>query len=148
MNVRVSFPGGVAVNAEVAGHVVTTDQSHRHGGSDSAPPPFDLFLASIATCAGFYALRFCQKRHIDTTGLSVGLDAIRDAAGKRVERVVLHVELPPEFPNKYRKAIVHAIDLCAVKRHILEPPDFEIEVAPPAARINKAPEVDQRIQLL
>ncbi|NNE20364.1 MAG: osmotically inducible protein OsmC [Myxococcales bacterium] len=148
MSVRVSFPGGVVVNAEVAGHVVSTDQSVRHGGTDSAPPPFDLFLASIATCAGFYALRFCQKRNIDTQGLGVSLDAIRDPERKRVERVVIQVELPPEFPDKYRKAIVHAMDLCAVKRHILEPPEFEIEVATPAAQVNNQPEVEQRIQLL
>jgi ribosomal protein S12 methylthiotransferase accessory factor len=132
MEMRISFPGGVAVNADVGNHVVRTDQSQRFGGNDAAPQPFDLFLASIGTCAGFYALRFCQKREIDTRELGVRLEAIQDPALKRVERIVITVELPPEFPEKYRDAIVRAIDQCAVKRHILEPPGFEVEVAIPA----------------
>ena len=116
--IEVSFPSGVAVDATVKGHVVHTDQS--------AVAPFDLFLASIATCAGFYALRFCQQRDIDTTGLGVTLTPIRGE--KRVETLVIDLRLPPAFPEKYREAIVRAVDQCAVKKHILEPPKFEIAV--------------------
>ena len=57
-----SFPGGRAVDARIGEHLVRTDQPEKYGGGGAAPPPFDLFLASIGTCAGFYALRFCQKR--------------------------------------------------------------------------------------
>ena len=132
MKMRMSFPGGSAVDAEVGDHLVRTDQSEKYGGSGAAPPPFDLFLASIGTCAGFYALRFCQKREIDTSDLRVDLEAIRDAALKRVGRIVISVELPQGFPEKYRDAIVRSIDQCAVKRHILEAPEFTVEVAIPA----------------
>lgn len=126
-----SFDGGAAVNAEFGDHVVRTDQLQKHGGTGAAPQPFDLFLASIGTCAGFYALRFCQKRNIDTRDMSVGLEAIRGTDRKRVERIVINVELPAQFPEKYRDAVVRAIDQCSVKRHIIEPPEFEVEVAIP-----------------
>jgi ribosomal protein S12 methylthiotransferase accessory factor len=36
----------------------------------------------------------------------------------------------PAFPEKYRDAIVRAADQCAVKRHILEPPRFEVVAVP------------------
>ncbi len=134
MEMRISFPGGAAaVNAEFGGHLVQTDQPQRAGGDGSAPAPFDLFLASIGTCAGFYALSFCQKRDIDTRDLSVRLETIRDPERKRVGRIVINVELPSEFPAKYRAAIVRAIDQCAVKRHIIEAPEFTVEVSMPTA---------------
>lgn len=123
---RMSFPGGVAVEAALGHHRIRTDQPRQSGGADSAPAPFDLFLASIGTCAGFYALRFCQQRGIDTQDLGLGLEVRRSDSGKRVDRIDLQVDLPAEFPEKYRAALIRAIDQCTVKRHILEPPEFGI----------------------
>ena len=127
----VSFPGGVAVDATYEGHTVHTDQPARAGGSDSAMSPFDLFFASIATCMGFYALRFCQERGLPTEGLRLTLDPIREQDGKRVTLVRIAVQLPAGFPEKYRSPIERAIDHCAVKKHIVEPPRFELNVVVP-----------------
>lgn len=126
MKMNMTFPGGMAVAAEFEGHVVHTDQPEHVGGGGSGPAPFDLFLASIGTCAAFYALRFCQKREIAADELAVSLEAIRDSEGKRFETLAIEVRLPPGFPPKYKQAIVRAIDQCAVKRHILEPPAIEV----------------------
>jgi ribosomal protein S12 methylthiotransferase accessory factor len=93
-------------------------------GQGSAPTPFQLFLASIASCAGFYALRFCQERQIATAGLAVTMDVARDPLVLR-----LAITTPPEFPGKYREAIVRAVDHCAVKRAIAEGPKFEVTVS-------------------
>ena len=62
--IEVGFPGGQRVDARVRGFTIATDQSPEHGGEGSAPQPYDLFLSSIATCAGIYALKFCQSRKI------------------------------------------------------------------------------------
>jgi ribosomal protein S12 methylthiotransferase accessory factor len=117
----------VAVNAKVGGHVVRTDQPAPSGGGP-APSPFDLFLASIATCMGFYALRFCQEREIATEGLGLSLETVRDEAKKRVATIRVALRLPSGFPEKYRGAIRHAVDQCAVKKHMVEPPAFELSV--------------------
>lgn len=128
MRARIDFPGGVAVNAKIGGHLIQTDQPEKAGGSGFAPAPFDLFLASIGTCAGFYALRFCQQRSIDTHGLAVHLETTADPERKRIANIEIQVELPPGFPAKYQAAIVRAMDQCAVKRHIVEAPEFSIAV--------------------
>ena len=128
---EVAFPGGLAVSATFRGHEILTDQPQKVGGGDTAPPPFDLFLASIATCAGLYALRFCQSRGIDTEGLGVTLEPLRDPESKRIGRIRIHLQLPPGFPERYRRAILRAVDQCAVKRHIHEPPDFVVTVTEP-----------------
>lgn len=134
--VTVSFPGGVLVDASYKGHTVRTDQPERAGGTDSAMSPFDLFLASIATCMGFYAVRFCQERNLSTEGLRLTLEPIRDEEAKRVAVLRIALELPRDFPEKYRAAIERAIDHCAVKKHILEPPRFELVVNRDGARVS------------
>ena len=128
MIIPVSFPGGVAVEAAVKGHAIRTDQPAPLG-ADGAPSPFDLFLASIATCMGFYALRFCQERGIATEGLSVTLETVRDEAKRKIGTMRVALTLPAGFPEKYRPAIARAVDQCAVKKHMAEPPEFELSVA-------------------
>jgi ribosomal protein S12 methylthiotransferase accessory factor len=125
---NVSFPGGVAVEARFRDHTVLTDQPSPVG-ANSAMSPFDLFLASIATCMGFYALRFCQERDIPTEGLDLQLNPVRDPERKRVAKIEVQVKAPHGFPEKYRAALLRAVDLCAVKRHLHEPPSFEITIS-------------------
>jgi ribosomal protein S12 methylthiotransferase accessory factor len=130
-DIRVSFPGGKRVDAQYDGFVVHTDQSVAHGGAGSAPEPFDLFFVSLATCVGIYALEFCNTRGLNTDGLGVRLQSERDAEQKRYPDVRITITLPAAFPEKYRSAIVRAADLCTVKKHILTPPAFAIDIADP-----------------
>ena len=122
----VSFPGGKKVDVQAGEQTVHTDQSVAHGGEGTAPEPFDVFLASIAACAGIYALEFCNSRKLDSAGLGVTLNAERDDEKKRYTRVRLDVKTPAGFPEKYRDALLRSVDLCAVKKHILNPPEFSI----------------------
>src|SRR5665647_3390604 len=71
----------------------------------------NLFLASIATCMGFYALRFCQERGIATEGLGLSLETVRDDAKKRLSTIRVALTLPPGFPEKYTDAIRRAVCL-------------------------------------
>ena len=122
----VSFPGGKRVDAEYGGFTFRTDQPPQGGGEGSAPQPFDLFLASIATCAGIYVKGYCDSRGLATDGLGLEMHIEREPEKHRVVRLVLEIELPEGFPEKHRDAVVRAANLCAVKKHILSPPTFEI----------------------
>jgi ribosomal protein S12 methylthiotransferase accessory factor len=90
--------------------------------------PFDLFFASMASCMGFYALRFCQERSLPTEGLHLTLEPIRDEELKRTTLVRVALDLPHGFPEKYRSAIERAVDHCAVKKLLADPPRFELTV--------------------
>lgn len=122
----VRFPGGKRVDAEYGGFTTRTDQSPQGGGEGSAPQPFDLFLASIATCAGIYVKGYCDSRGIATESLGLEMHIEREPEKNRVTRLVLEIRLPQGFPEKHREAVIRAADLCAVKKHILNPPTFEI----------------------
>ena len=50
----------------------------------------------------------------------------KDPATKRYPRISITVGLPPEFPEKYRAAIVSAAEQCSVKKHLLDPPEIAI----------------------
>jgi ribosomal protein S12 methylthiotransferase accessory factor len=122
----VRFPGGKRVDAEYDGMTIHTDQSPKDGGEGSAPPPFDLFLASIATCAGIYVKGYCDARSIPTEGVGLEMQIEREPGKYRVARLVLEIRLPEGFPEKHREAVIRAADLCSVKKHILQPPAFEV----------------------
>lgn len=122
MAMDISFPGGVAVSARLGEITIRTDQPSAAGGTGTDPSPFDLFLASIGTCAGYYAVRFCRERQIPTEGLSLRMDWERDPESKLVSRISVAMTLPPGFPEKYRDAIVRAADQCTVKKHLAAPP--------------------------
>jgi putative redox protein len=126
MDMQIYFPGGKRVYADYAGFTIETDQPAPSGGDDSAPAPFDLFLASIGTCAGIYALGFMQQRGIDTEGSRLTMRTHRDPVSGLIGKIDLDLQLPAGFPEKYRDAIVNAMNLCTVKKHLHQPPAFEI----------------------
>jgi len=126
MDMIVSFPGNKKVDAEYKGFTIRTDQPVHAGGDNSAPAPFDLFLASIGTCSGIYVVIFCEKRNIPLDGIRIVQRMERNAETRMIEKIMLDIELPPDFPEKYRDALVKTVDLCTVKRHMFDPPEFEI----------------------
>lgn len=129
MEMKITFPGGEKVNAEINGHVIPTDQPVESGGEGTAPSPFDYFLASLGTCAGIYVFSFCQQRQISTEGLLLTqkMEFSTAADGKkRLSRVAIEIDLPPGFPEKYRNAIIKTAGLCSVKKSIMDPPEFVI----------------------
>jgi putative redox protein len=129
MDITITFPGGKKVNAEVNGMVIPTDQPKLQGGDNSAPSPFLHFLASIGTCAGIYVLSFCQERKIptDRITLSERLEYTTVDGKSTLSKIVLDINVPPDFPEKYHKALIKVADQCAVKKTMMNPPLFEIK---------------------
>jgi ribosomal protein S12 methylthiotransferase accessory factor len=125
MAMEINFTGGKKVNAQFKGFTIKTDQGEKDGGEGSAPTPSFLFLASLGTCAGLYALNFCQKRKIDTQKLKLMLDFETHLKTHMVEKVKMTLTVPPDFPDKYRPAIIKAMNLCYVKKHLDESIEFE-----------------------
>ena len=126
MDIRVTFPGGKRVDAALGGYHLTTDQSAEHGGEGSAPEPFELFLASLATCAGAYVSGFCQARGIPTSEIVLVQHHQFDQVTHRLERVDIEIVLPPTFPEKYLAAIERAAGSCKVKKTLIAPPEIAV----------------------
>ena len=126
--IKVTFPGEKRVDAEYKGFLIKTDQPVYAGGKGTAPAPFDLFLGSIATCVGYYVLAFCQNRGYRTDQISVSMRMFKNDENRMIDKISLEIQLPPEFPDKYTKAIIKSVDKCAVKAHMVDAPAFEYAV--------------------
>lgn len=126
MEMEIVFPGGKKVDAIFNGFRVKTDQPKMSGGEGSAPAPFDLFLASIGTCAGIYVLGFCQQRGLPTDGLKITQRIEYDPIKRGIGAITLEIQLPADFPEQYKEAVIRSAELCAVKKHIQDPPAFKI----------------------
>ncbi len=124
-NTVITLPGGRRVDAQIGRHLVHTDQPVDNGGEDVAPSPFELFLASIGTCAGIFVQGFCAKRGIAYQEIRILERPEFDAQGELVG-VDLQVQLPPGFPQKYRDALVKVVEQCSVKRAIVRQPTFHV----------------------
>ena len=118
MAIDVYFDGGKKVNAVVHDFTVKTDQPLRSGGENTAPAPFALFLASLATCAGFYVKAFCDQRKILADGITLKLEHETDQVTHLIRKIVIEIYVPADFPEKYDAAVINAAAVCAVKRQL------------------------------
>jgi ribosomal protein S12 methylthiotransferase accessory factor len=122
MEMLIDFPGGSRVDAHFGGFTVATDQPP----AASAPTPFAVFLSSIGTCAGIYVLGFCQQRGLPTDGIRILQHVHANPATGMVDKIGLEIQVPADFPEKYRDSLIRSAELCAVKKHLEKPPQFEI----------------------
>src|SRR5271169_5408199 len=122
MELVIDFPGESRADAHFGKFTVATDQPP----IASAPSPFDLFLSSIGTCAGIYVLGFCRQRNLPTEGMRIVERINRNQLSGMVEKIDLEIQVPSSFPNKYRESLIRSAELCAVKKHLENPPKFDI----------------------
>jgi ribosomal protein S12 methylthiotransferase accessory factor len=129
MDMTITLGEGKHVTAHVDGFHIETDQPVAGGGDGSAPDPFTLFLASLGTCAGFFVGEFCRARGIPTAGIQLVQHNHKDPETKKLARVELALQLPPDFPAEYRDAIGRAALACKVKKTLAAPPEVAVSVA-------------------
>ena len=130
MDIEVYFEEGKKVHAKVGKHLVLTDQKEYAGGEDSAPAPFDYFLASLGTCAGIFVKVFCDKRGIDASGIKLIQKHRVDPLTRKLSGIDIKISLPEGFPDKYKSAVLKAADQCSVKRVLKNPPEIRVSTMP------------------
>ncbi|HEY5469223.1 MAG TPA: OsmC family protein [Bacteroidales bacterium] len=123
---EITFDGGKVVTAHSHGHVIKTDQPVSGGGNDSGPSPFELYLASIGTCAGIYVKSFCDNRKIPTDNIKIIQNTEFDKESGLPVNITIDIQLPADFPEKYKASIISVAELCKVKKSIAHPPVFKV----------------------
>lgn len=127
MELKVTLEGGKRVATQIGSHLIMTDQPAKLGGDDSAPAPYDLFLASIGTCAGFYVQSYCENKGIDTSGIQITLRAKRDPKTNQIIGFTTTIHVPPELPASLHATLKKVAQQCAVKKTIMNNPEFVVE---------------------
>lgn len=127
--IEITFEGGKVVTAHSHGHIIKTDQPLDNGGGDTAPSPFELYLASIGTCSGIYVKSFCDNRQLPTDEIKIIQKTEYSKETGLPTSIVIDIKLPPDFPEKYKASVLHVAGLCKVKKSIANPPEFEIRTS-------------------
>jgi len=123
---EIYFAGNKKVFADINDFTIKTDQNQRSGGDGEFPEPFTMFLASLGTCAGIYTKVFCEQRGIPTDNVKLTQDQTYDPVKKMIGEIDIKIHVPADFPEKYEQALVQTASLCAVKKHLKE--DINIQV--------------------
>ena len=118
----IDSPGGSRVDAHFAGFNVATD----HSPEASAPAPFELFLASIGTCAGIYILDYCRNHGLPMERVKLLERIHSNPETLMIDKIDIETQVPASFPRDHYPALIRAAELCKVKKHIAQPPLFEI----------------------
>ena len=126
MKYDIKFGGNKKIDAHYRGFTIHSDQPVASGGDNTALSPFELFLASIGMCTGFYVSAFCQSRSIPTDDINITQTVIRNDATHMVEKVMIDINLPPDFPEKYKAAVLKTAQSCSVKKFLDAPPEVQI----------------------
>jgi len=124
--IEITFDGGKVVTAHSGGHIIKTDQPLDNGGGNTAPAPFELYLASIGTCAGIYVKSFCDNRRIPAENIRILEHIEYNRETHLPDSIKLEIKLPPDFPEKYRDSLINVANLCLVKKSIANPPEFSV----------------------
>ena len=121
---EITFDGGKVISAHVNGHIIRTDQSLKSGGANTAPSPFELYLASVGTCAGVYVKSFCDNRQIPTDNIKIIQTTEYNKETGLPINMTIDIKLPADFPEKYKASVINVAELCKVKKSIASPPEF------------------------
>lgn len=115
---KISFPGNKKVDVAFKSFEIKTDQTIKNGGDETAPEPFALFLASLGSCAGIFAKSFFDTRKIKTEGMHLTLEAFFKKGQKHIDQLDITLYVGQDFPEKYIKPVIKAMDGCAVKNQL------------------------------
>lgn len=115
---EVVFPGNKKVDVRFKQYEIKTDQTRKNEGDETAPEPFDVFLSSLAACAGIYAKSFCDTREIDTAGMKIVQEVFAVKDQKLLDEIKITLYVNKAFPSKYKKPVLKAMDGCAVKNQL------------------------------
>lgn len=126
----VTHSGGDRFAIEVRGHVLTVDQPIDAGGTDEAPTPTELFIASLASCIAYYALRYLVRHDLPTDGLGVEASYSITPRPARVGEIRLGLRVPDGVPLDRRDALLAVASHCTVHNTLETPPDVTITLDP------------------
>ena len=136
MEVTVEHLGSMQFEIKTRGHSIVSDQPVADGGYDEGMTPPELLLASLGSCAAFYAAQYLRKHKLATEGARVNIscEKVKDPS-PRLTNFVIEVAAPVELTEEHRKGIEDAVHHCLVHNTLLHPPRVSIKVdAPVAAR--------------
>jgi len=128
MQVTVEHLGGVQFDIRARQHRIVSDQPAENGGYDEGMTPPELLLASLGSCAGFYAAQYLKKHHLATEGTIVRVSAEKAKNPARLNNFRIQVEIPAGISPEHHAGIEEAVRHCLIHHTLLNPPSITLAV--------------------
>jgi putative redox protein len=133
MEITVDHLGSVQFEIHARQHTISCDQPAENGGYDEGMTPPELLLASLGSCAGFYAAQYLRKYKLASEGTRVRVTAEKAKDPARVDNFYIEVETPVELTEQHRVGVERAVHHCLIHNTLLHPPQMTIEIKQAAA---------------
>jgi putative redox protein len=139
MEVTVDHLGALQFEIHARQHTISCDQPLENGGYDEGMTPPELLLASLGSCAGFYAAQYLRKYKLATEGTRVRVTAEKLKDPARIDNFRIEIDTPLELTDQHRAGVERAVHHCLIHNTLQHPPQMMIEIkqALTAASIGK-----------
>jgi uncharacterized OsmC-like protein len=128
IEVNVEHLGAVKFEVKARKHTIACDQPPENGGLDEAMTPPELLLASLGTCAGFYAAQYLKKFNLPTEAIRVRVTADKEKGPARLDNFRIEVEVAAELSAEHRAGVERSVDHCLIHNTLLNPPKIALEI--------------------
>jgi putative redox protein len=128
-NISVEYSGGTKFIARTRSHEITCDQPVANNGTDEGMTPPELLLASLGTCAAYYATQYLNTRNLPGTGVVVSVSAQKATAPNRLGSFRVTVTLPEALPEQHMSGVTRSIHACLIHNTLLHTPPIDLKVS-------------------
>jgi uncharacterized OsmC-like protein len=129
MEVKVSHLDRVKFTIQARSHTVLCDQPAENGGEDTGMTPPELLLASLGSCAAFYAVQYLKTRNLAESGVEVTVSAEKLKQPARMGNFNIHVVCPVPLTEEQTEGLMRSVHHCMVHNTLLTPPEIKIDLA-------------------
>jgi uncharacterized OsmC-like protein len=128
MEVKITHLDKVKFAIHSRSHSIVCDQPAENGGEDSGMTPPELLLASLGSCAAFYAMQYLMTRNLAQTGVEVTVTAEKLKHPARVGNFRVRVVCPVALTEEQTEGLMRSVHHCLVHNTLLTPPEIAIEL--------------------
>ena len=128
MQVKVTHLDNVKFSIQSRSHTIVCDQPVENGGEDAGMTPPELMLASLGSCAAFYAVQYLRSRKLAETGVEVSVSADKLLQPARLGNFRIQVFYPIELTEDQKAALMRSVHQCLIHNTMMSPPEIAIEL--------------------
>ena len=128
MEVKITHLDQVKFSIQSRSHAILCDQPAENGGEDSGMTPPELLLASLGSCAAFYAVQYLKTRNLTESGVEVSVTSEKLKSPARLGNFRIQVSCPVPLTEEHSEGLMRSVKHCLVHNTLLSPPEIAIEL--------------------
>jgi putative redox protein len=128
MEVFIQHLGAVQFEIKARQHTLICDQPVENRGYDEGMTPPELLLASLGSCAAYYAVDYLNRNKLSSEGTKVRVTAEKVKGPSRLDEFKVEVDVHGELNDEHLKGVEDAVHRCLIHNTLLHPPQIEVEI--------------------